>query len=213
MFVRNLSARSTDRPPRAVALRSCEAASTRFSPPLGGFLFKRYMSRTVLDMGLYFYTKHLCATNKEDFCTFTSPRCIMQPYVPRVSSDEAKDQAIKILSAIGDEMVAGMVERLRNGKFDGSRSGYDFFAHQTPLGEIKHELKRFLGFSKPAVTPLEPVECYTFNIKLGDTPETNSRAKELLEWCKEALEMKSKAPRLSQWSGSICGMDGYLELT
>lgn len=135
----------------------------------------------------------------------------MQPFVPAVTSDEAKNQATQILLKMSEYVVIELMKRLKDGKFDGSKPEHDFFAIHTPLGAIKPELQRILGSVK-TIGSLEPIESYTFNIKLGDTPETNPRLKELYGWCEEILEAKALSLRPSLWSGSICGMDGIHDL-
>lgn len=135
----------------------------------------------------------------------------MQPFIPKVPTEMAKKQAIEILRTMDEHVVIEFMKRIREGRFDGSNPEYDFFAIRTPLGKIKPELSRIFGFYKTE-NGLEPIENYTFNVRFGDTPETNPRLKELYSWCEEVLEAKALKHRPSLWSGSICGMDGVHDL-
>lgn len=130
----------------------------------------------------------------------------MQAYMPKADPVVAKAQAVKILLYTEEQFVIDLMENLRTGKFSGVNPHCDFFAACTRFGESKSDILSMHGFEQKT-GHIQPIEQFTFNIALGDTIETNSRARELYGWCEEVLESKAlvRRPTLSQ--GSVCGMD------
>lgn len=130
----------------------------------------------------------------------------MQAYVPKADPAVAKAQAVLILLNTEEQFTIDLMNRLQEGRFSGTNICCDFFAGQARFGDFKSNMLSMLGFEVKA-GHIQPIEQFTFNIALGDTMETNSRARELYGWCEEVLELKAleRRPTLSQ--GSACGAD------
>jgi hypothetical protein len=102
----------------------------------------------------------------------------MQAYIDR----EAKASLCALLERCHPAEVTHLLDQLRAGRLDGHDAGACLIGHIASYRGSGYEA---CGLSRADTWPME---CWLWDVQLGDTPETHAQARQLEGWLVEWLE-------------------------